>query len=80
MAEAERDGGEGLLLPVARGRGEMAKMGQVCVSPSVLLYVLTFTGISVSQRKQNNRETKTNSEVVSVGVEGLVPRCQGRSS
>lgn len=37
------------------------------VSLRVLFYVLTFKGISVSQPKQNKRETKTNSEVLSVG-------------
>lgn len=60
-----------------QGGGEWAKTGQLCVSPRVLFCVLIFTGISVSQAKQNKRETKTNSEVVSAGVEGLVPLMSG---
>lgn len=77
MAEAGRVSGKVLLLPMAQGGGERPKTGQVCVSPRVLFYVLTFMGISVSQAKQTKRETKTNSEAVSVGVDGRVPLMSG---
>lgn len=33
-------------------RGADQGMGQVCVSPRVLFYVLTFIGVSVSQAEQ----------------------------
>ena len=77
VAEAGRDGGEGPLLPMAQGGGERTETGQVCVSPRVMADVLTCMGISVNEAKQNNRETKTNIEAVSVGVDGLVPLTSG---